>query len=187
MSYLGLSRSLSDRLLVRLTRQCRGETGNYVWGSISGVVRRELVPALAEFSVRKRQPPARHRFRAVIKLLTASLSLYIYIYILLLSLLLSFPRRGTTKRGWRSCSTVSIAVLREEDHPCVSVFLLTSVWNRRNRCIKILSKEMRARKELLFFKRSVFFDTKNVRKREDVIETNLLKKKKGKGKRKMIS
>lgn len=40
MSYLGLSRSLSDRLLVRLTRQCRGETGNYVWGSISGVVRR---------------------------------------------------------------------------------------------------------------------------------------------------
>lgn len=37
MSYLGLSRSLSDRLLVRLTRQCRGETGNYVWGSISGV------------------------------------------------------------------------------------------------------------------------------------------------------
>ena len=81
MSYLGLSRSLSDRLLVRLTRQCRGETGNYVWGSISGVVRGELVPALAEFSVRKRQPPARHRFRAVIKLLTASLSLSLYIYI----------------------------------------------------------------------------------------------------------
>lgn len=39
-SYLGLSSLLSDRLLVRLTRQRRSETGNYVWGSISGVVRR---------------------------------------------------------------------------------------------------------------------------------------------------
>ena len=60
-SYLGLSRSLSDRLLVRLTRDCRVETGNYVWGSISGVVLpRELVPRdLAEFAAVRMRPGAR--------------------------------------------------------------------------------------------------------------------------------
>lgn len=43
------------------------------------------MPALAEFSVRKRQPPARHRFRAVIKLLTASLSIYLLLSVALVS------------------------------------------------------------------------------------------------------
>lgn len=87
VSYLELSRSLSDRLLVRLTRAwCRGETGNYVWGSISGVVRRVSAPALAEFSVRKRRTQA-SLLLAVIKLRTF-FSLPSHSSYLLLSLLL---------------------------------------------------------------------------------------------------
>lgn len=72
-SYLGLSRSLSDRLLVRLTRQRRDETGNYVWGSISGVARgvgARLGGILREKTPGRAGGNQQHRVRGVIKLLT---------------------------------------------------------------------------------------------------------------------